>query len=181
MKRMLQYAKEESPQWLYPLILTALLTGMRRGEILGLKWSRVDFAKRIITVDSQFTLDGGDAPLKTKSSYRSIYVSPKLLAVLDGMPRLSEYVFPNPRTRRVSFDAIRKIKRLFRRNGLSESFTFHDLRHYHATQLLAKGVNIKVLSRRLGHKNITTTLNVYFNYMPSLDEQSSLLLDNMIE
>ena len=182
MKELLTTLKKKSPLRLYPLVVTAIMTGMRRGEIFGLKWSKIDTKKKTIKVDSQVTASEVEAPLKTTSSYRTIYISQKLLDVLETIPKESEYVFYNPQTHSpLSFASTSTIKNICIELGFPNKFTFHDFRHYHATQLMAKGVNIKVLSRRLGHKDIATTLDLYVNYMPSLDEESSTLMDDIIE
>ena len=181
-KELLKALKEKSPTKLYPIALTALMTGMRRGEIFGLKWEKIDTTKKTIKIDSQITYTECDAPLKTPSSYRTIYVSKKLLDVLATIPKESKYVFYNDKTHsHLALNNTTRIKKVCRQLDFPEKFTFHDFRHYHATQLLAKGVNIKVLSRRLGHKDIVTTLNLYINYMPSLDEESSTLMDDIID
>ena len=66
---------------------------------------------------------------------------------------------------------------VFKAAHMPKGFTFHDIRHYHATQLLRHEINPKVVSRRLGHTSVVTTLNLYFNYLPSMDEEASTILD----
>lgn len=162
---------------LYPIVLLAVYTGMRKGELLGLKWTQVDFKHNKININNQVTSDNVDSQLKTASSYRVISVSPKVMKVLEGLTHRSDYVFTNPRTNKhYSIGVSNEIKKLWK-GIFPDNFVFHDLRHYHATQLLAKGIPISVISHRLGHSNITTTLNTYVNYMPSLDDKASRVLD----
>lgn len=181
-RELLKEARHDSPTKYYPVVLTALLTGMRKGEILGLKWDRIDFKKKTIKIDNQIAVDNTDAPLKTQASYRTIHVSQKLLDVLASLPRTSKYVFSN-KTLKTHYSPvlINSTMKYLRKKGLNPQITFHDFRHYHATQLLASGVDVKTVSRRLGHKSVTTTLDVYFNYMPSLDDKASTLLDSIAD
>jgi integrase len=58
---------------------------------------------------------------------------------------------------------------------------FHDLRHTHATLLLSKGVNVKVISERLGHSNIKVTLDTYSHVLPSMQEEVARKLDEIIK
>ena len=181
-RELLNVVRQDSPTKYYPVVLTALLTGMRRGEILGLKWDRIDFKKKTIKIDNQISVENIDAPLKTQSSYRTIYVSQKLLDVLDTLPRTSKYVFTTKTLKtHYSYALINHAMAYLRKKGLNPQITFHDFRHYHATQLLASGVDVKTVSRRLGHKSAATTLDIYFNYMPSLDDKASTLLDSIAD
>ena len=183
-KELLNYLKVKYPEYpFYHFVLLATTTGMRRGELLGLKWNKVDFTRHTITIDNQITDDNQDAPLKTRSSYRTIYLSEGVLKELDTLPRLSAYVISSPQNKthyspHTITDLMRKI---FKELNFPSGFTFHDFRHFHATQLIQKGINVKVVSRRLGHKDVVTTLNLYFNYMPSMDEEASKMLDNILE
>lgn len=180
MQKLLIELRKDYPITYYPFVLTAILTGMRKGEILGLKWDRIDFKKKTIKIDNQIDVYNTDAPLKTQSSYRTIHVSQKLLHVLDVIPRQSKYVFTSRGTH-YSASIIYSIMKTLRKKGLQPQITFHDFRHYHATQLLAKGVDVKTVSRRLGHKSVTTTLDVYYNYLPALDDKASTLLDTLVD
>lgn len=166
--------------WYGILIYLASVTGMRRGELLGLKWSCVHEDTKTITINNQIDITGVDAPLKTKSSYRTIHVTPKAFKMLDTLNKDGVYVFTGgrhqaPPVSRATLDLYNH--EVFAKAHMPEGFTFHDIRHYHATQLLQKGINPKVVSRRLGHSSITTTLNLYFNYLPSMDEEASTALD----
>jgi len=176
---MLNLAKKQS-RWLYTLLLLDIATGMRRGELIGLKWSKVDTTKNTITIDNQITSDQKDSSLKTTSSYRTIYVSHKILEEVCKLPHTSAYVFTNNNKHLIPTSLTMAATKLFKEANMPEDFTLHDLRHYHATQLIQKGVNIKVVSRRLGHTNVLTTLNLYFNYMPSMDEEASTMFDNLL-
>lgn len=178
---LLEYLKKEKEHFYAPTLL-AVTTGMRRGEIIGLKWESVNFEKHTILITNQITTDNVDKDLKTTSSYRTIHVSEKVLDVLKNLPRESEYVFVSPYTHRhLTPNISSKMGAIFKHLDFPKKFTFHDLRHFHATQLLKHGVNIKVVSRRLGHANVYITLDLYFNYMPEMDEEASVVLDYVIK
>lgn len=171
---------EKYAHWYYVLLYLASVTGMRRGELLGLKWKCVNKDTKTITINNQLNTEGVDSPLKTPTSYRTIYVTPKAFEALDTLSKKSPYVFSrdNGTVRPVSVSWLQEINTVvFKAAHMPKGFTFHDIRHYHATQLLVHGVNPKVVSRRLGHTSVVTTLNLYFNYLPSMDEEASTILD----
>lgn len=176
---LLKYAYEKAV-WYGVFIYLASVTGMRQGELLGLKWSAIDKIKKTITINNQLDITEHDAPLKTKSSYRTIHVTPKAFEELKKLRHTSQYVFVGSKLHsthvsRKTLDTFNH--EIFAKAHMPKGFTLHDIRHYHATQLLQHGVNPKVVSRRLGHSSIVTTLNVYFNYLPNLDEEASTIMD----
>ena len=134
------------PEFLKPIVITALQTGMRRGEILTLKWSNIDFEFGFIEL------------LQTKSGKaRKIPISDKLRKVLESLDRVSEYVFINPDTGLPYVD----IKKSFNKAVAAASiknFRFHDLRHTVATRLVEKGIDLLVVMDILGHAKIETTM-----------------------
>ena len=134
--------------YLKPIVLTALNTGMRRGEIFGLTWDRVDLKNRIILLD------------KTKNGERrEVPINDNLYEILNSIVRRLDvpYVFFNPKTLK-PYD---NLKRSFA-TALSKShildFRFHDLRHTFASQLIMKGVDLVTVKELLGHKDIKMTL-----------------------
>jgi integrase len=149
---------DASPAYMKAIIFCALNTGMRRGEILNLRWDRVDFERRTIRVD------------RTKSGKpRCVGINTTLLELLRRRrmeePR-SELVFPSLRTGR----AFVEIGKAFRRACKSASITglrFHDLRHTFASRLIERGVDIVTVKELLGHSTITLTQR----YTHSRDEQ----------
>ena len=132
--------------YLKPIVITALQTGMRRGEIFGMKWCNIDLSNRIIYV------------LDTKSGKsREIPISDILYNLLKLLPQESEYVFTNPQTKKPYVD-IKKSFNLVIKQAQIKNFRFHDLRHTFATRMVMAGVDLFTLMEILGHTNVTTTM-----------------------
>lgn len=137
---------EASADYLRPIITVALNTGMRKGEILNLKWSQVDLKTKRLRVE------------KTKSQkLRFIPMNDNVFNELNVQPKDGGvYVFANPATGRPYYD----VKRQFRNACLKadiEGLRFHDLRHTFATRLVEKGIHIKKIRDLLGHFSVTVT------------------------
>lgn len=165
---------------LKPLCLLAVSTGCRLGELLGIKMRDIDINKCTIDINSQKTKQGVDKPLKTQSSYRVIYVQPNILQeVLKLSPCSQGYLFGGYTYMSIG---MRIHKWLHQAPEVPKGFSFHSFRHYHATQLLKRGVDVKAVSKRLGHASITTTLNIYTHWLPEVDQKASevIKLDDLI-
>ena len=138
-----------NPAWLRPLLITALHTGMRRGEILALTWKDVDFPKRLVRVERS-----------KNGEKRSIPLSQTLRDALMGIKvrDISGKVFPVAvRSLRVAFaEALEKAE--------ITNFHFHDLRHTVATRLVQNGVDLYRVQKLLGHKNIAMTQRYAHHY-----------------
>ena len=158
---------------LYPLILTAFRTGMRQGELLGLRWECVDFAKREIRVERSLSRSKGQYRLsapKTNSSRRTIPMGDQLAAVLeehrkDQMRRPAKkdqgLVFCTPEGGPLDNSHLsHKFRELCQEAGVAR-LPFHSMRHTFATRLLERGVRIDVVQRLMGHATITTTIGTY--------------------
>lgn len=144
-----------------PFIMLPMLTGMRRGECLGLMWSDIDFAKRIITVSRAITFAGNqpvvDTP-KSAAGYRQIPLLPELQAFLLSLPRQGEFVIggQRPITEQVYQRTWERINRTIDLHGA----TAHVFRHTFAT-LAAVHTDVKNLQAIMGHSDIQTTMNRY--------------------
>lgn len=133
-------------KYLQPIIICALHTGMRKGEILNLKWSNVDFEFNFIEI------------LKTKSGKtRKIPISDTLLNVLREQPQTHEYVFTNTYTGKPYTDIHNSFRMILTKANIN-NFRFHDLRHTVATRLVEKGIDLIVVKEILGHSKIDTTM-----------------------
>lgn len=128
-----------------PIIVCALQTGMRRGEILNLKWSNIDFEYDFIEL------------LETKSGKsRKIPMSSKLMEVLNDVKNNTEYVFINSSTGMPYNDIKRSFTSLLNKAEIKE-FRFHDFRHTAATRMLEKGADIRTVQEILGHSSVSVT------------------------
>lgn len=183
-KILLSKTKEIYPDF-YPLLFTALFTGMRQGELMGLTWDSINWITRKITVDKNFT-HGRVGTTKTGKA-RKVDMSLELVKVLKEWrlacpPSEHNLVFPNGDGGYQ--DANNMIKRRFKpalnRAGI-DSLRFHDLRHTYASLLLANGAPMKYVQHQLGHSSIKMTMDLYTHLLPEVNEQCVNLLDNIVE
>ena len=152
----------------YEMYYLDLATGMRRGELLGLKWEDIDFDHGIIHIRRQVARLNGtvqEAPLKTKNSYRNISIGDDAVELLKKKREQdngkSVYVFPSPTGGPLAPDSVlHMLNRVLERAGLPK-IRFHDLRHTFATLALQNGVDIKPVSGMLGHFSAGFTLDTY--------------------
>nr|WP_251025966.1 site-specific integrase [Bacillus sp. ISL-47] len=189
----LEVAKKDP---IYIVFILALTTGMRQGEILGVRWKDVDLEKGLINIQQTLSHDGKTflSGAKTKSSLRTINLS---LATINHLKRRKRIVSKEKLSlgpEYQDFDLIActqhgtplnpaNVRRSFNRLiNLADvpKIRFHDLRHTHATLLLSKGVNVKVISERLGHSDIKVTLETYSHVLPTMQEEAVKHLDEII-
>lgn len=183
---------------LYPAFLLLATTGMRRGEVLGLRWQDVDLDKRTIVINQVLvSLIRGitfQEP-KTKTSQRTIPLLPGVTEELKKWRKQwleeriklgpdwpqTDLVFPSkvhtpilPRNFNRVFHSICK-------DAGIENFTIHGLRHSFASYLLAQGENPKTVAEILGHSSVTITLDTYSKLLPGLKEQAIGKLQSFFE
>jgi len=128
-----------------PIVITALNTGMRRGEILSLKWENVDLVRGIIYV------------LDTKNGEkREIPINRKLKEALSAIEHNGQYVFS--KTSGMSYKDIRNGFNVALQTCGIENFRFHDLRHTFASHLVMAGIDLNTVRELLGHKSLAMTL-----------------------
>ena len=175
-----RFFEEAKRSGVFELYYTELSTGLRRGELLGLKWEDIDFQANTIYVHCQITrMDGKvqESPLKTKNAYRQLMVSPDVTQMLkEKMERedgFSKYVFSSPTGGPISPDSVlHMLHRVLKRAGL-EQVRFHDLRHTFATMALQNGVDVKTLSGLLGHYSAGFTLDTYGHITPAMKRDAA--------
>lgn len=204
------FLSEIKESWLYTPVLILSLTGLRVGELCGLRWCNVDLENQIIHIKEQVLNDKDHhtlihtTKLKTKSSYRSISIPSVLVKVLLQHKKIQFSNNPkgfvildrsnnmcNPRNLSMNFkhtvqkyklspSAANKSKKKYPSNYMQlPQISIHGLRHTHATILLLKGENIKVISDRLGHNSVKVTLDTYSHVLPSMQKQTATLLDTI--
>ena len=176
---------EAKASGVYEMYYTELATGLRRGELLGLKWSDIDLNTGVIRVKRQIArVDGqiAEAPLKTKNSYRTVAISQQTVEVLKQQKAKinDEYVFPSPNGGPISPDSVNNmLKRVLARAGIPR-VRFHDLRHTFATVALQNGVDIKTVSGMLGHFSAGFTLDTYAHVTTAAQKEAAQTMGNVL-
>lgn len=175
----------------YILFFTKVYTGLRRGELLGLRWCDIDLEEATLSVvqtlqqlpDSKYIF----REPKSKLGRRRIALSPSLVIQLWdhrlkqeharkllGKPLMpTDLVFSHPDGRPFRPDSVsRALHEIAWTVGL-KGVRLHDLRHAHATILLQQGVHPKIVQERLGHSSVATTLDIYSHVLPGLQEAAA--------
>lgn len=172
------------------LVHLAAMTGMRRGELVALRWDAVDLRRSTVKVRAAATYLGGvetiDVP-KTKRSRRTIDLDQRTVSVMKRhratqREELFELGVTSPTDDRVFANEVgepmrphsvgQAFNRLVDSSGIPR-IRLHDLRHTHASHLLAAGVNAKVVSERLGHASVSFTLDTYGHVMPGQQSEAA--------
>jgi integrase len=182
---------------LYAMWLLAASTGMRRGEVLGLRWVDVDLAasrvgvrQTLVAVNHQVVT----SEPKTAKGRRSVALDPATIEALKAHRKgqLAERLAWGPAwTDTGQVFTLQDgrplhpntVTRAFRRHVLAADvpvIRLHDLRHTHATLALAAGVHPKVVQERLGHANIAITLDTYSHAVPALEEQAAVTVARLV-
>ena len=161
------FFQEARDSGVYELYYLDLATGLRRDELLGLKWTDVDFDRRVVQVQRAISRQNGkvvEAPLKTKNAYRTLPLSADAISVLMHQRRKtgsSEWVFPSPSGGPMSPDSVlHMLQRVLKRAGLPR-IRFHDLRHTCATMLCRQKISLRDIQLWLGHSTYQTTADIY--------------------
>lgn len=175
------------PPRYHALIVFAAGTGLRQGECFGLTVDRIDFLRKQVRVDQQVTHAVGGVPefgpLKTQGSYRTVplpqVVTDALAAHLaefgEGPERLA---FTNSRGGALRRNAFNEVwHRAADAAGLPAGTTFHDLRHFYASLLIAHGCSVKAVQSRLGHQSAVETLDTYSHLWPDSDDETREAVD----
>lgn len=154
------------------LYVLAVNTGLRSGELLGLRWEDVDLQSGTVRVRRTVFNGRIEAP-KTSKGRRSVRLTRMSVEALRRIPKTGQWVFCTRTGRPVSVHNLhnRSWKPLLRRAGLPD-IRFHDLRHTCATLLLTKGVHPKVVQEMLGHSSISVTLDIYSHVLPTMQEKA---------
>lgn len=178
------------------IILFAVATGARFSEIAGVTWDAVDLKNKTITINKTWDFkDTHDfSNTKNYASLRTITIDndtvellkdlrneQNKIAIQTGLRNTNNLCFINSKLELVSNNAVNKtLKNICKKIGVNE-ITCHSLRHTHASMLLYKGINIKYISRRLGHKDIVTTLQTYSHVLDEMEQKESRQVDETME
>jgi integrase len=158
------------------VILTAALTGLRKGELIALRWQDVDWSAQRIRVRRNHTHKAFGTP-KSRRSTRSVPMADEIAGELDRLFKQSAWqgdadlVFAHPRTGGPMPEAniSRRMTRALNAAGLDSSHRFHDLRHTFGTRAAAAGVPLRTVQEWMGHQDIQTTM-IYADYCPGAHE-----------
>jgi integrase len=181
------------------LFVLAVTTGMRQGELLGLKWRDVDLDEPAIHVRATLHVVSGVGPViaepKTKRSRRKVALTARAVDALRRHRTLQleerlklgaawneqDIVFPNMVGNPMECIDLRRryFRPLIQRAGLPP-IRFHDLRHTAATLMLRQGTHPKVVAEMLGHAQISTTLDVYSHVLPDMQAEATAALDRLL-
>lgn len=192
--------KEAKDEELYPIVVTTVYTGMRKGEVMALKWENVDFQKRRIYIKNSLCKIDGDQPdekghrharyeilePKTKESIRMV---PMLDEVYDALRLQKErqetdkqkyreiyldqgLVFSDPCGDYLPQRQFMDKYHAFLKKYRITDIRFHDLRHTFATLLIESDVSMKVVQELLGHSTITTSMDIYTHVSDEKKEQA---------
>jgi integrase len=167
------------------LFMLAIMSGARQGELLGLKWSDVDWDNSQLRIERTFNNGSWYQP-KTKGSRRKIDLGPSMMRELRLWrlacpPNGLGLIFPNEAGGPINHSNL--VSRYFlpalKAAGIGK-VRFHDLRHTFASLLIEQGENIKYIQTQLGHSTPTVTLNVYAHLMKSTNQEAACRLEGKI-
>lgn len=191
------FMKHSKKHRFYTAYLIALLTGMRKGEIVGLRWKDIDFEEKIIYIRQIYDLKAKcfKVGAKTSAGVRSIHI-PELL--IEQLKKERKIVIANKLKQSPNFhdhDLVvytrygnpldsttlsKQLKKQAIQLGLLP-IRFHDMRHTHVTMLIKQNVNVKVISERAGHSSIQITLDKYSHVLPGMQRHVADELDKLFE
>ncbi|VSZ18889.1 integrase [Streptococcus pneumoniae] len=193
LKQFLTLAKKDARPVLYTAWHTLAYTGLRRGELLGLEWSDIDFENKTISINKTLVTVNGSlytqSP-KTKRSTRTISLDDATIQVLKNWKleqkkqffkngvKSKDIVITNIKGSYLDFAYFREELKKFLSTHNLKRFSVHSLRHTHASLLFEAGIEPKTISDRLGHSNIQTTLNMYTHLN---DKQRSDVADRLLK
>ena len=169
------------------IVLLAVQTGLRRAEILGLQWRDLDLDKGMISVRRSVVQmpGGGVAVAGTKTDFGRLVPMVEesrllLLSMLESAreslggsePGYDSFVFCHPDGRPLTPHSVTQAFQRARTRAGLKGLRLHDLRHTHASLMLAEGVNLKVVSERLGHSSIGITGDLYSHVLPTVQAEA---------
>lgn len=192
-RQFLKYAKKSGRY--YIAFLLAITTGMRQGEILGLRWKDVDFENGCVRITQTLSSDGKELLpyTKTKSGSRTIDLTEETVTALKkhwlfirgereknrSYKNLDLVVCTEFGTPTHKSNIRRVFKSIIKKSDIPK-IRFHDMRHTHATLLLLQGVNPKIVSERLGHTDVRITLDTYSHLLPSMQRDTAIKFGKML-
>jgi integrase len=194
--RLFRLAQELDPD-LATFIVLAASSGARRGELIALRWADVDFARGTLSIERGIVLVGGrliEQGTKTHQSRRITLDAATIETLKLHRTRMEEsaalvgatisstsFMFSETVDGSIPWrpdSTTRAFRSLCKKAGV-EGVRLHDLRHYVATRLLSAGIDVRTVAGRLGHRNPSTTLNVYSHFVPESDREAATALGDL--
>ena len=180
-----KFLKKVKDQKFKTLFMLAIMSGARQGELLGLKWSDVDWENNQIHIKRTFNNQRWYKP-KSKASNRKISLGPSMMRELKKW-RLAcplsdlDLVFPNEAGKPINHNNLvnRHFEPALKKAGI-ERIRFHDLRHTYASLLVEQGENITYIQKQLGHSSPSVTLNVYAHLVKPDNQSAAFRLEDRI-
>ena len=178
----------EEPIW-HDFFYTEITTGLRLGEICGLKWDDLDEKTGKLKIRRSISQSSGKGmtvgETKTKNGKRTILLPKGTLHILRERRKnaVTEWIFPSPlkpEKPTAPSSAYQRLKLILKNAGLPD-IRFHDLRHTFATHALTSGVDAKTLSGILGHTNASFTLDTYTHVTTDMQQNASEVIGDFIE
>jgi integrase len=180
---------------LFPLLWLTAMTGMRRNEVLGLKWPDIDFKKKRVHLNRGLVAVGYEVYQtrgKTKNARRTIALDDTTLTILAGLRAFQaaefaavgitnhdQWVFTDGDGDPVHPHAVYEAFRRIVHNASIPAIRFHDLRHTHGSLLIKDGIPVKVVSERLGHANIAFTIQTYQHVLPGMQADAATATERL--
>ncbi len=181
------------------MIKLLIYSGVRRGELCGLKWGDIDFDNKLVTIERAvlYTADKGlyeDTP-KNESSKRVVKLADEIFSLLQeykmkyNADRVNAgdrwietgYIFTQWNGKPIHPDTITGWFGKFIKAHSLPKVSIHSLRHTNATLMIANGVDLRTVSKRLGHSNMSTTANIYTHAVKSADERAAEVLQDILK
>lgn len=158
--------------WIFPFI--AIYTGMRKGEILALQWKDVDFASRLISVTKSVEYVGDTPHIKCPKTEAGVRLVPMPAPLYDHFLKIKgkpdEYIVSDTGEKPLTHRRFRTMQKKYQ-EATGTKFTAHQLRHSYATIAFENDLNPKIVQNLLGHRQISTTMDIYTEFRKkSLDE-----------
>lgn len=184
-----QFLRTAAGHRFFPILWLTAMTGMRRNEVLGLKWPDIDFKKKCIALNRGLVAVGYELHQtrgKTRAARRSIDLDTTTMTVLAGWQAFQAAEFAavsianeegwvftdgdgNPIHPHALYQSFQRIVA----NAQVPPLRFHDLRHTHGSLLIKEGVAVKVVSERLGHAHIAHTIQTYQHLLPGMQADAA--------
>ncbi|MEX2247864.1 MAG: tyrosine-type recombinase/integrase [Dehalococcoidia bacterium] len=191
--RILAATKAEIDPAVAPMIALTAHTGMRLGEVLGLRWQDVDFEQHRLHVIQTYGSDRKFRKPKNESSARTVDLAPDIIAMLrehkreqqahyieHGLRPDLDIVFALADGSARDQDRVAKVWKRIRTRAGVPGFRFHDLRHATASLLRSKGVDFGVIAHRLGHASENTTREIYRHVLPEEASEAAAIMSRAL-